>query len=163
MKKLLTTFLLLCFTSPAFAEIQPPKWDEFCPPKYVNAEYIKDNTLPPIVGFLCACSLVGIPVTVNDLNKKKSINTNNYWVSRREAFNKRMSKYKNITDPNELTYCYLMERQKQAQNDTNLRMSAIETQQYILSAQQNWQRINMQSQMNNIQTQNQFNKIQYNH
>lgn len=161
MKKIVTILILFIFVSPVFAEIQPPQWSEFCPPQYLNAEYIKDNTLPPIVGFLCACSLVGIPISAYDLNKKKSINDNNYWVRRREAFNSRINRCKQLTSDTELMYCYLTERQKQAENDSNLRMSELENQQRALYINQCVQHSNMQSQINNVQTQNQFNKIKY--
>lgn len=161
MKNLLLIFIIFCFISPAFAEIQPPQWNEFCPEEYLNAQYISRKPLPSFIGFVLACSIVGAPIAFIDINKQVRVETNNYWVRRREAFNLRIKNCKQYTDYTELMYCYLTERQKQAENDANLRMSNIEAQQRALAVQQNIQRSNMQSQINNIQTQNQFNKIRY--
>lgn len=158
MKKFVCVLILFCFASPAFSAIEAPKWSEWCPNQYLNAEYMKDNTLPKWADYLLAISIVGYPYFIYDLKKYQKIQNNNYWVDRREKFNKRMEECKNITDPNELMYRYLTERQIQDDNDNNLRLNNIEARQRALATQQNWQYVQNSSRINQLNNYNNFNR-----
>jgi hypothetical protein len=97
--------MLFCFVSPAFAEIKPPEWSEFCPDKYLNAEYQKVSKWDYWFNF-----------------KKEE---NNYWALRKMSFEKQL-KYCD-SEPS----CYLLISQneenknrqdKQATENNNINM-----------------------------------------
>lgn len=162
MKKIVILFVMFCFNFPAMAEIQPPRWEEFCPREYVNAEYIKDNTPSSIVNLLLAYSIIGFPFALHNINKSSLIESNNYWYNRRIEFEQKLNSCKNITNESQLIYQYLSIKQDELSKNANRKMNIMQAQQNAIAIQQNIQRSNLQSQINNIQTQNTFNQIQNN-
>lgn len=106
-KKIISLIILLNMALPVFAEIEPPQWEEFCPPQYVSAEY--DNyqrKFSPLVGTLLAVSVVGLPVVLPEMRKIQNAKNTNYWVMRRNAFEQELSNCSHIKNQTELAYKY---------------------------------------------------------
>lgn len=153
MKKIIITILLFCFMTPAFGAIEPPKWEEFCPAQYVNAEYIQPKTYHPYRNTLISMTIVGLPYVKKDMNTHIFIKANNYWYGRKQEFKKQLTECKNITNETELIYKYTAIRQNELAKNQ-------QRQNQILQAQnEQMRRMIIYQGINQSQTNNEINKI----
>ena len=119
MKKYVIIFLLLILNTPVIsvlAEINPPKWEDRCPKEYVNAKY--DNNIywtgvAPEAGFwraegelLLYYSIVGWPIIIKRDKKHKLQLVNNYWVRKKELFDKELKFCSTFDNQLQKDYCY---------------------------------------------------------
>ena len=136
-KKIISLIILLNLALPVFAEIDPPQWEEFCPPQYVSAEY--DNyqrKIPQLAAVLLSVSIVGLPVVLPDLRKAQAANNTNYWVKRRNSFEQELSNCNHIKNQNELAYKYTTIRQSEYAKNQQRQNEVIQAQQSEILRQQ---------------------------
>lgn len=154
MKTILVMLLLLCFASPAFAEIQPPQWNEFCPSKYLNTEYkepIKRNQLIKPIAFVGqVCTLNIVPVYWGIIKRDNAIVTNNYWVNRRTQFENELNLCSENDNKSDKINCYMNIRQLEFSKNAQLKNEQIALENQRLQRLQYVQQIHTNSNLNSI-------------
>lgn len=111
-------FLVLLLSMPAFAdEIQPPKWSEFCPPGYCDAQV---GPIPKPAGAgMAVASVVAWPVLFPVMAHKNKAYaealSRNYWAQRRVAFENEVQLCDHTSGDKAL--CYMQIRQMEGQKN----------------------------------------------
>ncbi len=78
--------LLLC--APAWGQPVPPRWEDFCPKKYCNAELQEEPELNRATHAVSAVLTGGLSAfySLPKIKKARKIQEQNYWATRRTAF-----------------------------------------------------------------------------
>lgn len=169
MKKLLIIILIFVIINPALAieTIQAPSWSEFCPEQFVNAEYIDINVKQKHQWKdMLYCGLFGVVglLFCSSFQNKEKINTNNYWVSRRNEFESELSLCDNPKTDKSL--CYLQVRQLELTKNNQLETQAMLKQQAYSQSMTNFshtmQLQNLQNNQYIMQNQMMMNQFQNN-
>ncbi len=171
MKKLVSMFLVLILSGffssltlasePLKGEVNAsvqsnsPRWEEFCPQKYLNAQHI-DAKLPSVyASFFMGLTIVLAPYGYYLCNKYEKAAENNYWVSRHQTFDDEIAAcYKNKKTEQD---CFAKVRENE--NAANLQKQLAEVQIQAAKAQIYVQAVN--SALNQFQTtqMNNFNTV----
>ena len=88
----------------ALAATPSPDWSEFCPIKYLNAEY-QENNYSYGANVLLGLTIIGLPFVIHTGSKSLRLDTSNYWVSRHKAFENEIATCK--SDPNNQAQCFM--------------------------------------------------------
>jgi hypothetical protein len=113
--------IIFSFTiiNPVFA-INSTQWEEFCPVKYLNAEYHPHNKIVKYSAAIFSYGLVGLPIGLPlwyaDYHRYK----NNYWYNRRIIFNQRMGECNSIQDQGLNIQCYMKVRELEYRENNNI-------------------------------------------
>lgn len=164
MKKLLCLLMLFVLGCPAFAEIQPPQWSEFCSQKYENAEYMEYKKHNPLIYPLAFVAQVGtlniVPVFWNITIKEKDlVNANNYWVGRKKQFDNEIALCKENQQTDNKVSCYMNIRQIELNKTAQLQNLAISQQNLQMQKLQLIQNANRNYTLDDIN--NNLNGIRY--
>lgn len=116
-----------------YSSIYTPKWHEFCPSEFVNAEYREiPKYKPSKKDSYIALTIVGIPYIwyqqAKVANEKHKQNIANYWIRRRSIFNNEISSC--LADPNNQLTCFMQVRQLEQNKNAQLQNEAIARAQY---------------------------------
>ena len=114
MKNILSFFLVLLTLSKGLCvfsiEDTCPKWEEFVPEKYLNANYdvaeIEFQQDKPLI-ILSTISIVAAPYGYYRLIKGSVAKKNNYWYKRRLAFENEVATCNNVKNKDERYACYM--------------------------------------------------------
>ncbi len=118
MKRLIVSliiFSIINYPALAMQEVKPPSWEEFCPEKYINAEYINKiyYKYMGLKEILYAISIVGIPANVKNYNKENEKLLNNHWVKRRINFENDIKNCNQLSNNDSKVMCYMQVRKNQ--------------------------------------------------
>lgn len=103
-----------------------PRWDEFCPAKYVNAEQMEYKKMPAWRTFLYTVSIIGYSYILSD---RSAVNKNNYWVNRRNSFKNEIGLCSESESSDSTISCYMKVRQLEIEKNHQLVEEQIEEQQ----------------------------------
>jgi len=130
MKKIICLLIFVFLGSPSFA--YQLDWNEFCPPQYVNAKYMRNDTISRWKGFLYGITIVGLPVTANNIDRYHEIEVNNYWVDRRLNFYTKITNCKKIANKAEMLYEYSTIEQEERNSNDDLQKKELQPENLLI-------------------------------
>ena len=147
MKKIIIIAICASFLSNtiAVADALSPAWDEVCPPKYLYAKY-QENHYNTAENVLLALTIVGLPFACYNKAKFEKIDTSNYWVQRKRAFDNELATCK--SDPINQAQCFMQIRQLELNKNALYQQNEIAKRQEKLHKIQNIQTINALNDIN---------------
>lgn len=109
MKKFVIFLFMILLSSSSlmvYAEVKQPEWQEFCPKKYLNAEYKEDYYSIPKNALLIA-SIIGIPFHIKIYYRHLEQQRINYWAIMHKSFDRNIKICKLQEDINKQNICFL--------------------------------------------------------
>lgn len=122
--------LALMLMIPAFADDAPqpqaPQWYEFCPAQYLKADFVEvpkafNNGLLAASVFVPPAAFIAIPMAGHRNSKINAANLNNYWVARRQDFDKEVALCNASTSDKAM--CFMQIRQMESQKTEALKQN----------------------------------------
>ncbi len=145
------------------ASYYAPKWAEFCPSQFVDAEYHEISAYKPSnKANMWALTIIGMPYLWHEQAQHQSkmlyLSASNYWVQRRKVFESEIQTC--LGDEQNATACFMQVRQLENSKNDALRQEELAQQQMNLQARMNAQN-SIQSSIQSQQLNNSINNLNY--